>query len=242
MEKVPISKLVYMENWGRGRFCIEKLCQRNNISIHAVCTQYFASSRDPYFNSVHNYAVERNIPILNIANKNSLEVSSLILEYLKQTGDEDLVGISVAFNKIFKRELLSRLKIINLHPSLLPKYRGASPEMWSLKNKEKYIGITLHWVNEGIDTGNILYQDKFEIDYDMSLIVFIDWLNAQSAKVLDDYFEMNLPFDSPGKVQEQLTLYSDKIHTEEHWYNKKLHEISDLLNKAQVGKVNENPF
>lgn len=220
-----------MGSWGRGRFCIDTLHKREDVSIQAVFTQYSASSNDPYFNIVHGYAIDHNIPFINIYGKNSVDVNNLILDYMGQNGMIDLIGVSVAFEKIFKKNLLSKLKIINLHPSLLPKYRGPSPELWAIKNKEKYIGITLHWVNEGIDTGNILCQDKFEIDYDMPFIKFVDWLNANSAKVLNDFFEMNATVDLPGKEQDHLSLYFDKMHKAENFYQKKLCEIHEILNK-----------
>lgn len=232
MKELHKFNILYLGNWGRGRFCIDTLHKRENINIQAVFTQYSPDSNDSYFNLVHDYALDHNIPTINIYGKNSVEVNSLILDYIDRIGMKDLIGVSVAFEKIFKKNLLSKLKIINLHPSLLPKYRGPAPELWAIKNKEKYIGITLHWVNEGIDTGNILYQDKFEIDYDMSYLEFADWLNAgKSTKVLDDFFEMNTTLNIPGKEQDRLSLYFERIHQDENFYQKKLYEIHDILRK-----------
>jgi len=52
---------------------------------------------------------------------------------------------------------------INIHGSLLPKYRGRTPHVWSIINGEKYSGITCHLIDEGVDTGNIIEQVKIEI-------------------------------------------------------------------------------
>ena len=55
-------------------------------------------------------------------------------------------------------------KIINIHPSLLPKYKGLNVHSRVLKNKEKYSGCTVHYVNPELDSGKIILQEKVLID------------------------------------------------------------------------------
>ena len=73
--------------------------------------------------------------------------------------------ISILGNEIFKKEIINLPKIglINLHSSLLPKYRGLMPTFWALKNKEKETGVSVFFVDEGIDSGPILVQRKIPI-------------------------------------------------------------------------------
>ena len=66
-------------------------------------------------------------------------------------------------------------KIINLHPSLLPKYPGLNTHMQALENKDIYHGATIHLVDEGLDTGKIIGYSKFKIEDD-------DCLNSLLAK------------------------------------------------------------
>ena len=75
--------------------------------------------------------------------------------------DADLF-ISISGNEIFKKKLIDipHHGIINLHSALLPKYRGLMPSFWVLKNKEKQTGVTVFFVDEGIDSGPILVQKK----------------------------------------------------------------------------------
>ncbi len=54
-------------------------------------------------------------------------------------------------------------KIINIHPSLLPNYKGINAIVRAFENKEKYTGITIHYVDEGVDTGKIIFQKKVRI-------------------------------------------------------------------------------
>lgn len=76
----------------------------------------------------------------------------------------DLV-VSVSFDQILKKEIISIAKIatLNLHPGLLPRYKGLWPEFWKLHNREKFAGVTIHHINEKIDSGNIIAQIKFPI-------------------------------------------------------------------------------
>ena len=74
--------------------------------------------------------------------------------------------VSILGNQIFKRELLDLAPrgCINLHTGLLPMYRGLMPTFWVMKNKEKYTGVSVFFVDEGIDSGPIIVQEKVKID------------------------------------------------------------------------------
>ena len=76
----------------------------------------------------------------------------------------DLI-VSVSYRQILKKEILGipHWGAINLHPSYLPKYRGKNPLNWVLINGEKETGLTVHYINEGIDTGGILARKKIKI-------------------------------------------------------------------------------
>ena len=76
----------------------------------------------------------------------------------------DLI-ISIAGNQIFKEDLINLAPkgCLNLHTALLPKYRGLMPSFWVLKNDEDYTGVSVFFVDEGIDSGPILVQKKVEI-------------------------------------------------------------------------------
>ena len=73
--------------------------------------------------------------------------------------------VSIAGNQIFKKRLLDiPVKgVINLHSGLLPKYRGLMPAFWALKNGEQNIGVSVFFVDEGIDSGPMLVQKQIPI-------------------------------------------------------------------------------
>ena len=72
--------------------------------------------------------------------------------------------MSVFYDKIIKKKFIDRCgRIINLHNSPLPKYRGVSPINWALKNEEVEHGVTIHEITPGIDDGPIIAQLKYSI-------------------------------------------------------------------------------
>ena len=73
--------------------------------------------------------------------------------------------VVVAFGQILKEDLLNLapLGAVNVHGSLLPKYRGAAPIHWAIVNGEKETGVTTMYLDKGMDSGDIIYQKKTEI-------------------------------------------------------------------------------
>lgn len=78
------------------------------------------------------------------------------------------ICIIAHFERIIKADLLRipRLGFINLHPSLLPYYRGLAPQHYPIINGEKEVGITVHYVDEGTDTGDIVLQKRYPLSGD----------------------------------------------------------------------------
>jgi len=69
------------------------------------------------------------------------------------------------FMKILSKEFIKKFdgKIINIHPSLLPKYKGLNTHSRAIKNKDKFAGCTVHYVTEKLDSGKIIIQKKIKI-------------------------------------------------------------------------------
>lgn len=111
-------------------------------------------------NNVRKTLADRNIPFIEIEGSINKEEN---LEKIRAYQPDLLV--SIAGNQIFKRKLLDLAThgCINLHTALLPKYRGLMPSFWVLKNNETHTGVSVFFVDEGIDSGPILVQNKVEI-------------------------------------------------------------------------------
>lgn len=76
------------------------------------------------------------------------------------------VILSCRYDYIFKTEVIQipRIGILNVHPGALPAYRGVLAPFYALMNNEQRLGVTVHWIDEGIDTGNILKIEYLERD------------------------------------------------------------------------------
>lgn len=79
--------------------------------------------------------------------------------------EPDLIVVA-HFERILKNNIIQIPKFgcINLHPSILPNYRGLSPQHWPIINGDRFTGITVHFINEGIDTGDIIRQRIISIE------------------------------------------------------------------------------
>lgn len=74
---------------------------------------------------------------------------------------EDLLFISVEYDRIIRPHLFKTKRLYNIHFSLLPAYKGVYPSVWPILNGEEYAGVTLHKMDQGIDTGDIITQKRF---------------------------------------------------------------------------------
>ncbi|MBE5756876.1 MAG: methionyl-tRNA formyltransferase [Clostridiales bacterium] len=126
-------------------------------------------------------------PVKECAIKNNLEV--LQYDKIRVEGVEDLkklnadLFITCAFGQILSKEILDIPKYgtFNIHGSLLPKYRGSSPIQWAVLNGEKETGITIMRTDIGIDTGDIIYQEKIAVDENETSGELFDRLSVLGA-------------------------------------------------------------
>jgi methionyl-tRNA formyltransferase len=113
----------------------------------------------------YRYIERKDVDILEVEDINSEEVANLILSKAP-----DLVVVSGT--PLLKKHIISatRGKIINLHPGMAPQYRGRYGMFWPIYNREpELVGETVHFLDEGIDTGPILLQRRIDFDPDDTL-------------------------------------------------------------------------
>jgi len=117
-----------------------------------------------YNNNIHirlkNKAEKNNLEFIQVASFKDSE----FIKYLRSL-NPDLIVIA-HFKKLLPLEIINipKLGCINLHPSLLPNYRGMSPQHWPIINGDSETGITVHFIDENADTGGIIIQEKVPID------------------------------------------------------------------------------
>ena len=134
---------------------LEIFCKRPELEIAFICARYDCPDK-----ILRSLAKERGIPFLT----NRYINSSDFLESIDKCRCD--LFISMSFNQIFSKHMIEkpRLGTINCHAGKLPFYRGRNVLNWALINDEKEFGITVHYVDDGIDTGDIIRQKCFPID------------------------------------------------------------------------------
>ncbi len=130
--------------------------KKSPISIELIISN---NSNAKGLNYAKIYKIKKKI--LNFKNKNLSENKLLSLLQINNIEMICLAG----FMKILSKNFIKKFngKILNIHPSLLPKYKGLNTHKRALNNKEKYSGCTVHFVNSKLDSGKIILQKKVKI-------------------------------------------------------------------------------
>ncbi|MBR5203085.1 MAG: methionyl-tRNA formyltransferase [Clostridia bacterium] len=148
-------------------------------------------------------AIEHGIPVfqpLSMRNGEALDIINSL--------NADLI-IVVAFGKILPKEILESVKYgcINIHASLLPKFRGAAPIQWSIMNGETVTGVTSMQMDVGLDTGDMLIKKSITITENMNAGELHDALSVIGAEVLIETIK-NIDNIKPEKQDDRLSNYA----------------------------------
>lgn len=126
------------------------------------------------------YALSQNIPVFQPSRIKAPEA----VEKLKQYQAE--VFVVAAFGQLLSREILEMppYGCLNIHASLLPKYRGAAPIPWAILNGDKVTGITTMQMDEGLDTGGMLLKEEVPIDREETADSLHDKLMSAGGRLI----------------------------------------------------------
>lgn len=174
------------------------------------------------------FAEEKNIPVLQPLKVKTPEVVAELKKF-----SADLI-IVVAFGQILSQEILDlpRFGCINVHASLLPRYRGAAPIEWSLINGEKLTGVTTMQMDAGLDTGDMLLKAEVKISDEMILPELREKLQVAGAELLIKTLEKLQRGElQPIKQDDSLSNYAPmlKKDTGQIDWNKSAREIHNLV-------------
>ncbi len=134
------------------------------------------------FSSVKAFAIERDLPIYQPTKIKTLEA----IELFHSHGAD--LAVVVAYGRILPETYLTAFKhgAVNVHFSLLPKYRGAAPVNWAIINGERYTGVTTMRMDVGLDTGDIFIQRAIEIGVNENSVELMDRLAILGADTLSE--------------------------------------------------------
>jgi len=160
-------------------------------------------SGKPVFSPVKEVAVENGIRVLQY---NKIRAEGV--EDLKSLGAD--IFVTCAYGQILSQEIIDipRFGIINIHASLLPKYRGAAPIQWSILNGDEYTGVTIMKTEAGIDTGDIVIQESLKIGENETAGELFDRLSVLGSNMIIKALNA---FDC-GEVQTQKQNHAEATH------------------------------
>lgn len=179
-------KIVFMGTPEYSVPCLEMLVKNGN-NVIAVVTQpdkpVGRKQSKPVFPPVKEAALK--LGIANILQPEKTRSEDFINKLIQLNPD---IIITIAYGKILPKDLLEipRFGCINVHGSLLPKYRGAAPIQWAIINGDNISGVTTMYMDEGMDTGDILLKKETAITENMTYGELYKKLEFLSAELLEE--------------------------------------------------------
>ena len=232
------KKIVFM---GTPNFSVPilKSLYQNGYPICSVYTQSPKKSmRGQQTNKSPIQKIAENFG-LNIRNPNFLNQNEKELEYFKSLGVD--IVIIVAYGKIIPKEFLSLSKhgFINIHASLLPKWRGAAPIQRAIMNLDEVIGISIMKIVEKLDSGPTMFKKEIQLSHEMNA----EDVSNQLSKIGSETIASCLDLIEIGKAkfveqEHSKATYAKKINKEEAKINWKEEALKII---AQINGLYQNP-
>ena len=156
LKKINISIFISGTGSNLKNLIIHSFKKNSKFKITLIITN---NSKAKGLNFAKKFKIEKKI--INYSNIKNAE-KKILLELKKNK--VNLIGLA-GFMKILSKNFIKNFKgkIINIHPSLLPKYKGLNTHKRAMNNREKYSGCTVHYVNSKLDSGKIILQKKVRI-------------------------------------------------------------------------------
>lgn len=145
-----MKRVVFFDSIGLAKKCLEEVVMKEDVELLGVCcTQLTSTWRED--ESVYTFSKKSNIPILSFE-----EVEELSPD----------IGFSVRYDKIIPQSTIDSFKqgIFNTHGGILPEYRGSYCNINALINDEEEYGVTLHYISQGVDAGDVVAIKKVRIE------------------------------------------------------------------------------
>ena len=199
--------VIFMGTPDYAQKILKTLLDTNDINIVSVYTQPDKPvGRKKVMTSpeVKILADENNIPVYQ---PTRLRDEKVVAELVVQKCDYIVVA---AYGQILPKEILDHAPCINLHASILPQYRGASPIQQTLLNGDMKTGVTAMLMEEGLDTGDILKIKEVSVAKDTLVATLFDTLTEVASELTVDVLQ-NFSLYSPKKQDEKKATHCKKI-------------------------------
>jgi methionyl-tRNA formyltransferase len=196
--KMPKNKIIFLGTELISTVVLEKIAQIDNIEISLVVTKMDKKSDHNriIFSPIKDYCIKNKLPLI--------QPQKLILE--EKTIREikpDLI-ITCAYGLLVPDAILKipKYRCINIHPSLLPKYRGPAPIRYALFNNDLQTGVTIMYMDTEMDTGDIILQEKIDISESDNYTSLYQRLSKLAAEIINANIQMFFNENIKAKKQD----------------------------------------
>lgn len=175
------------------------------------------------------YAQEKGIDVMQ---PDKIKGNNNFIQKIKDLNPDVLCV--VAYGKILPKELLEipKLGAINVHGSLLPKYRGAAPIQWAVLNGDKITGITTMYMDEGMDTGDMILKQEVKIDEDETTGELWERMSEIGGKLLVETLKQVKAGKAPRVKQGEDFTVAPMLNKDDakiDWETQSAKQIHDLI-------------
>lgn len=181
-------KILFMGTPDIASGCLQELIDKK-YDVIGVVTQpdkQVGRGKKIVFSPVKQVAIENNLPVYQPI---KAKEKSFVDEIKDLNPD---VIVVVAYGQLLSKEFLQipTYGCINVHVSLLPKYRGAAPINWVIINGEEKTGVSTMFMDEGLDTGDVILQSEFDLDNEITAGELHDKMTVEGAKILCETLDL----------------------------------------------------
>ena len=229
-------RVIFLGTPDFAKICLEKLISSKHEVVAVVCQEDKPSGRGNKLKSPPTkiLAMEHNIPVYQF---HKIRVDGVdTLKSLKAD-----IMVTSAYGQILSQEIIDICphKIINVHGSLLPKYRGASPIQTAILNGEKVTGVTIMRTESGIDTGDMLLCEKVDIAEDDTYGTLSEKLANVGANLLIKALDIIQAGKDVWTKQDETSATHTKMIKPQDEFLDFNQSATDIVNKVRA--LNPNP-
>ena len=220
-------RIIFIGQAPFGGESLEKLIAQGEEIVGVITVPDVPNQRHP--NPVKQCAEKHSIPVLQSSLLKSTEAISWVAEL-----EPDLLVLAFVTSFVPKEMIdLAPHGGINYHPSLLPKYRGGSAINWAVINGEKETGVSIHHIDEGVDTGPVLLQENVMIEPDDTVkSLYFEKLYPMGIRMIAEAVELIKNNSAKAAEQDETRASFQPVITAKdtviHWH-KPTAEIYNLI-------------